>query len=87
MRRALAKANENDMIISAYTRLAQMRSEIEATHEMASHSHVQAQVAIEKAHEILDDNLFRQNNEPDEKINDTISRVNSFIDEALPHTD
>jgi hypothetical protein len=86
MRRALAKADENDMIISAYTRLSQMRSEIEETYKIASESHIQAQAAIEKAHEILDADLFRQADEPDEKTDDVISRVNSFIDEALPHT-
>jgi hypothetical protein len=75
------------MIISASTRLAQMRSEIEATYEMASQSHVQAQAAIDKANELLDADLFDPTDDKGKDNDDVIGRVNDLIEQAFrrPH--
>jgi PDZ domain-containing secreted protein len=79
MRRASVKADENDMTISAYTRLEQMRSEIEAAHRIAAQSQVHAQAAIKHADHILeaDDHIS-------DESDDVIDRVNNLIEQAIP---
>jgi hypothetical protein len=79
MRRASVKADERNMTISAYTRLEQMRSEIESTHKISPQTKALSETAVKDADRILD--------EDEAENNAVIDRVNDLIEQATtrPH--
>jgi hypothetical protein len=79
MRRASVNADENAMTISAYTRLEQMRSEIEAAHKVAVETQERAEAATNNANRIRQPEAA----DPDTR-EDVVDRVNALIEQAIP---